>query len=184
MHRIDDAVKMLNNRLSKNGSDSSAYFQLYSALLARGDSKAALSALRAALAVATAPTSDTMAVALAYELEEQGSSAEAERLLRGRLVGRSTANDDLLRLGLAWILLSRGDRAQSPAMLQETSAWAGRPPMRFAGRGAMGDRLGLQRGRSGCRRDPRSTSRSAPRIRSPAHGECGPQLRPAAHVQC
>jgi tetratricopeptide (TPR) repeat protein len=59
MHRKDDAVKMLNERLSKNGSGSSAYFQLYSALLARGDSKAALSALRAALALATAPTSDT-----------------------------------------------------------------------------------------------------------------------------
>ena len=124
MHRIDDAVKMLNERLAKNGSDSSAHFQLYCALLARGDSKAALSALRAALALATVPASDTMAVALAYELEEQGSSAEAERLLRNRLVGRNTASDDLLRLGLAWILLSRGDRAQSPAMLQEAAAEA------------------------------------------------------------
>ena len=124
MHRIDDAVNMLNERLAKNGSDSSAHFQLYCALLARGDSKAALSALRAALALATVPASDTMAVALAYELEEQGSSAEAERLLRNRLVGRNTASDDLLRLGLAWILLSRGDRAQSPAMLQEAAAEA------------------------------------------------------------
>jgi tetratricopeptide (TPR) repeat protein len=124
MHRIDDAVNTLNERLGKNGSDSSAHFQLYCALLARGDSKAALSALRSALALATVPASDTMAVALAYELEAQGCSAEAERLLRNRLVGRNTASDDLLRLGLAWILLSRGDRAQSPAILQEAAAEA------------------------------------------------------------
>ena len=97
MHRIDEAVSMLNQRIGKNredsdrrdgnGGDSSAYFQLYRALLARGDGKAALSALRAALALAVPPASDTLAVALAYELEEQGSSAEAERLLRNRLVG-------------------------------------------------------------------------------------------------
>jgi tetratricopeptide (TPR) repeat protein len=124
MHRIDDAVDMLSERLDKNGNDCSAHFQLYSALLARGDSKAALSALRAALALAIVPASDTMAVALAYELEEQGSSAEAERLLRNRLVGRNTATDDLLRLGLAWILLSRGDRAQSPSILEEAAAEA------------------------------------------------------------
>jgi len=134
MHRIDEAVSMLNQRIGKNredsdrrdgnGGDSSAYFQLYRALLARGDGKAALSALRAALALAVPPASDTLAVALAYELEEQGSSAEAERLLRNRLVGRNTACDDLLRLGLAWILLSRGDRAQSPAILEEAAAQA------------------------------------------------------------
>ena len=134
MHRIDEAVCMLNKRIDKNGGDgdrrdgnggdSPAYFQLYRALLARGDSKAALSALRAALALAMPPASDTLAVALAYELEEQGSSAEAERLLRSRLVGRNSASDDLLRLGLAWILLSRGDRAQSPAMLEEAAAEA------------------------------------------------------------
>jgi tetratricopeptide (TPR) repeat protein len=134
MHRIDEAVNMLNQRLGKNredsdrhggnGGDSSAYFQLYRALLTRGDSTAALSALRTALALAMPPESDTLAVALAYELEEQGSSAEAERLLRNRLVGRNTACDDLLRLGLAWILLSRGDRAQSPAMLEEAAAQA------------------------------------------------------------
>jgi tetratricopeptide (TPR) repeat protein len=134
MHRIDDAVSMLRKRIGTNGddgtegeinaADSSAYFQLYRALLARGNSKAALSALRAALAHAIPPSSDTLAVALAYELEEQGFSAEAERLLRNRLVGRNTANDDLLRLGLAWILLSRGDRAQSPAVLQEAAAEA------------------------------------------------------------
>jgi tetratricopeptide (TPR) repeat protein len=134
MHRIDEAVSMLNRRIGKNredsdrrdgnGGDSSAYFQLYRALLARGDGKAALSALQAALALAVPPASDTLAVALAYELEEQGSSAEAEQLLRNRLIGRNTAYDDLLRLGLAWILLSRGDRAQSPAMLQEAAAQA------------------------------------------------------------
>ena len=38
MRRIDDAVNTLNERLGKNGSDSSAHFQLYCALLARGDS--------------------------------------------------------------------------------------------------------------------------------------------------
>jgi tetratricopeptide (TPR) repeat protein len=134
MHRIDEAVNMLNQRIGKNGEDgdrhngnggdSLAHFQLYRALLVRGDGKAALSALRAALALATPPASDTLAVALAYELEEQGSSAEAERLLRNRLVGRNTACDDLLRLGLAWILLSRGDRAQSPATLEEAAAQA------------------------------------------------------------
>jgi tetratricopeptide (TPR) repeat protein len=134
MHRIDEAVSMLNQRIGKNredsdsrdgnGGDSSAYFQLYRALHARGDGKAALSALRAALALAVPPASDTLAVALAYELEEQGSSAEAERLLRNRLTGRNTACDDLLRLGLAWILLSRGDRAHSPAILEEAAAQA------------------------------------------------------------
>jgi tetratricopeptide (TPR) repeat protein len=134
MHRIDEAVSMLNQRIGRNGEasdrrdgnggDSSAYFQLYRAFLARGDGKAALSALRAALALAVPPASDTLAVALAYELEEQGSSAEAERLLRNRLTGRNTACDDLLRLGLAWILLSRGDRAQSPAILEEAAAQA------------------------------------------------------------
>ena len=123
---------MLNQRIGKNREDSdsrdgnrgdsSAYFQLYRALLARGDGKAALSALRAALALAVPAASDTLAVALAYELEEQGSSAEAERLLRNRLTGRNTACYDLLRLGLAWILLSRGDRAQSPAILEEAAA--------------------------------------------------------------
>jgi tetratricopeptide (TPR) repeat protein len=113
-----------NNAADNNAADSSAYFQLYRALLARGDSMAALSALRSALANAMPPSSDTLAVALAYELEEQGFSTEAERLLRNRLVGRNTANDDLLRLGLAWILLSRGDRAQSPAVLQEAAAEA------------------------------------------------------------
>lgn len=134
MHRIDEAVNMLNEHLGQNGrdgnrsegneSDSSAYFQLYRALMAWGDSKAALSALRTALALAPFSAGDTLAVALAYELEEQGSSAEAERLLRDRLVGRNTSSDDLLRLGRAWILLSRGDRAQSPAMLQEAVAEA------------------------------------------------------------
>jgi len=134
MHRIDEAVNILNQRIGKNredsdehegnGGDSSAYFQLYRAQHARGDGTAALSALRAALALAIPPASDTLAVALAYELEEQGSSAEAERLLRSRLADRNTAGDDLLRLGLAWILLSRGDRAQSPAMLEEAAAQA------------------------------------------------------------
>jgi len=124
MHRIDDAVKMLNEQVEKYGPDSSAQFQLYRALLIRGDRKAALAALRTALGLATGPERDTLAVALAYELEEQGCSAEAERLLRNQLATRSTAGDDLLRLGLAWILLSRGDRAQSPALLQEAVAEA------------------------------------------------------------
>jgi tetratricopeptide (TPR) repeat protein len=124
MHRIDDAVDVLTKHISKYGPNSSAQFQLYRALLARGDSEEALAALRTALGLATAPERDTLAVALAYELEEQGCSAEAERLLRSWLDGRDTARDDLLRLGLAWILLSRGDRGQSPALLQEAVAQA------------------------------------------------------------
>src|SRR5436190_21760669 len=60
-----------------------------------------------------------LAVALAYELEEQGSSAEAERVLRTRLSGRGSTKEDQLRLGLAWILLSRGERAQAPGHLED-----------------------------------------------------------------
>ena len=119
MHRIDEAVTMLNERLKAYPHDSSAYFQLYRALNARGDAKAALGALRSAVALATGPGNDPLAVALAYELEEQGYSAEAEQVLRTRLAGGGPAKDDHLRLGLAWILLTRGERAQSPALLEE-----------------------------------------------------------------
>ena len=119
MHRIDDAVAMLNGRLKMDPHDSSAYFQLYRALDARGEARAALAALRSAFALSTGPGSDALAVALAYELEEQGSSAEAERVLRTRLSGRGSTKEDQLRLGLAWILLSRGERAQAPGHLED-----------------------------------------------------------------
>ena len=42
MHRIDEAVTMLDERLKAYPHDSSAYFQLYRAFQARGDAKAAL----------------------------------------------------------------------------------------------------------------------------------------------
>jgi tetratricopeptide (TPR) repeat protein len=119
MHRIDDAVAMLNGRLKMDPHDSSAYFQLYRALDARGEARAALAALRSAFALSTGPGSDALAVALAYELEEQGCSAEAERVLRTRLSGRGSTQEDQLRLGLAWILLSRGERAQAPGHLED-----------------------------------------------------------------
>ena len=119
MHRIDEALAMLNKRLKKHPRDSSAYFQRYRAFYARGDAKAALAALRSAFALTTGPGSEGMAVALAYELEEQGCSAEAEQLLRTRLAEGGPAKDDQLRLGLAWILLTRGERAQSPALLEK-----------------------------------------------------------------
>jgi tetratricopeptide (TPR) repeat protein len=122
MHRIDEAVDMVSKRLAINPRDSAAYFQLYRALDARGEARAALTALRTAFALATGPGSDALAVALAYELEEQGCSAEAERVLRTRLSGRDSANDDQLRLGLAWILLSRGERAQAPGPLEDAIA--------------------------------------------------------------
>ena len=122
MHRIDEAVDMVSKRLAINPRDSAAYFQLYRALDARGEARAALAALRTAFALATGPGSDALAVALAYELEEQGCSAEAERVLRARLTGRDSANDDQLRLGLAWILLSRGERAQAPGPLEDAIA--------------------------------------------------------------
>jgi hypothetical protein len=66
-----------------------------------------------------------LAVHLAYDLEYQGYSAEAEQLLRTRLAGGGLAKDDHLRLGLAWILLARGERAQSSALLQEAATQAG-----------------------------------------------------------
>jgi tetratricopeptide (TPR) repeat protein len=119
MHRIDDAVGMLNGRLKIDPHDSSAYFQLYRALDARGESRAALAALRSAFALSTGPGSDGLAVALAYELEEQGCSAEAEQVLRTRLAGRGSSKEDQLRLGLAWILLSRGERAQAPGHIED-----------------------------------------------------------------
>ena len=122
MHRIDEAVDMVSKRLAINPRDSAAYFQLYRALDARGEARAALAALRTAFALATGPGSDALAVALAYELEEQGCSAEAERVLRTRLSGRDSANDDQLRLGLAWILLARGERAQVPGPLEDAIA--------------------------------------------------------------
>ena len=78
------------------------------------------------LLLATGPGNDPLAVALAYELEEQGYSAEAEQVLRTRLAGGGPAKDDHLRLGLAWILLTRGERAQSPALLEEAID-AGKP---------------------------------------------------------
>jgi tetratricopeptide (TPR) repeat protein len=124
MHRIDEAVTMLNERLKAYPHDSSAYFQLHRALHARGDAKAALGALRSGFALATGPGNDPLAVHLAYELEEQGYSAEAEQLLRTRLAGGGPAKDDHLRLGLAWILLTRGERAQSPALLEEAATQA------------------------------------------------------------
>jgi tetratricopeptide (TPR) repeat protein len=119
MHRIDDAVSMLNGRLKLDPHDSSAYFQLYRALDARGESRAALAALRSAFALSPGPGSDGLAVALAYELEEQGCSAEAEQVLRTRLAGRGSTKEDQLRLGLAWILLSRGERAQAPGHIED-----------------------------------------------------------------
>jgi tetratricopeptide (TPR) repeat protein len=124
MHRIDEAVDMVNKRLVIDPRDSAAYFQLYRALDAQGEDQAALGALRSAFALATGPGSDALAVALAYELEEQGCSTEAERVLRTRLTGRDSANDDQLRLGLAWILLSRGERAQAPGPLEDAIAEA------------------------------------------------------------
>jgi len=126
MHRIDDAVAMLNGRLKMDPHDSSAYFQLYRALDARGESRAALAALRSAFALSTGPGSDGLAVALAYELEEQGCSAEAEKVLRTRLSGRGPAKEDQLRLGLAWILLSRGERAQAPGHIEDAIAQVNR----------------------------------------------------------
>lgn len=124
MHRIDEAVTMLNEWLTVYPHDSSAYFQLHRALHAQGDAKAALVPLRSALAVATGPGNDPLAVHLAYDLEEHGNSAEAEQLLRTRLAGGGLAKDDHLRLGLAWILLTRGERAQSPALLHEAAKQA------------------------------------------------------------
>ena len=124
MHRVDEAVDMLNERLAMNARDSAAYYQLYRALDARGEPPAALAALRAAFALAAGPGSDALAVALAYELEEQGCSAEAEQVLRTRLTGRDSANDDQLRLGLAWILLSRGERGRAPGQLKDAIAEA------------------------------------------------------------
>jgi tetratricopeptide (TPR) repeat protein len=108
MYRIDEAVNTLNERLAENPRDSSAHYQLYRAYNARGDTNAALAALRAAAALTTGPGADAVAVELAYELEEHGSSTEAEQQLRSRLEGRDATKDDQLRLGLAWILLSRG----------------------------------------------------------------------------
>src|SRR5262245_10633 len=58
MHRIDDAVAMLNGRLKMDPHDSSAYFQLYRALDARGEARAALAALRSAFALSTGPGSE------------------------------------------------------------------------------------------------------------------------------
>jgi tetratricopeptide (TPR) repeat protein len=122
MHRIDEAVDMLNKRLAINPRDSAAYYQLYRALKARGEAQAALAALRTAFTLASGPGTDALAVALAYELEEQGCSTEAEQILRTRLLGRDSANDDQLRLGLAWILLSRGERAQASGPIEEAIA--------------------------------------------------------------
>jgi tetratricopeptide (TPR) repeat protein len=119
MHRLDEAVDMIDKRLAINPRDSAAYYQLYRALHARGEARPALAALRTAFALATGPGSDALAVALAYELEEQGCSTEAERILSNRLTGRDSANDDQLRLGLAWILLSRGERAQAPGPFED-----------------------------------------------------------------
>jgi tetratricopeptide (TPR) repeat protein len=119
MFRIDEAVNTLNERLTENPRDSSARYQLFRAYNARGDTNAALTALRAAAALTTGPGADAVAVELAYELEEHGSSTEAEQQLRSRLEGRDATKDDQLRLGLAWILLSRGERARSPALLGE-----------------------------------------------------------------
>ena len=119
MHRIDEAVDMVNKRLAINPRDSAAYYQLYRAHDARGEAQEALAALRTAFALATGPGSDALAVALAYELEEQSCSTEAEQVLRNRLEGRDSANDDQLRLGLAWILLSRGERAQAPGPFED-----------------------------------------------------------------
>jgi tetratricopeptide (TPR) repeat protein len=124
MHRVDEAVDMLNKRLAMNPRDSAAYYQLYRALDARGEAPAALAALRAAFALAAGPGSDALAVALAYELEEQGCSAEAEQVLRTRLTGRDSAHDDQLRLGLAWILLNRGERGRAPGQLEDAIAEA------------------------------------------------------------
>jgi tetratricopeptide (TPR) repeat protein len=122
MHRLDEAVDMLNKRLTINPRDSAAYFQLYRALKTQGEARAALAALRTAFTLASGPGTDALAVALAYELEEQGCSVEAEQLLRTQLEGRDRAHDDQLRLGLAWILLSRGERAQAPGPLDEAIA--------------------------------------------------------------
>jgi tetratricopeptide (TPR) repeat protein len=119
MHRIDEAVDMIDKRLAINPRDSAAYYQLYRAHHARGEARPALAALRTAFGLATGPGSDALAVALAYELEEQGCSTEAERILSNRLTGRDSANDDQLRLGLAWILLSRGERAQAPGPFED-----------------------------------------------------------------
>jgi tetratricopeptide (TPR) repeat protein len=126
MHRVDDAVKMLKEHISKYGPQASTQFQLHRALAARGDSEDALAALWTAFGLATEPESDTLAVALAYELEQQKCPAEAEGLLRDRLNARNMASDDQLRLGLAWILLSRGDKDRSPALLQDAAAEATR----------------------------------------------------------
>jgi tetratricopeptide (TPR) repeat protein len=122
MNRIDEAVDMLNTRLAINPRDSATYYQLYRALKAQGEARAALAALRTAFALASGPGTDALAVALAYELEEQGCSIEAEQVLRTRLSGRNPANDDRLRLGLAWILLSRGEHAQASGPLEDAIA--------------------------------------------------------------
>ena len=53
----------------------------------------------------------------------------------------------------------------------------------FADHGAVGDPPGLQRGRCGRHRGPRSTSRSVPMARSPPYAECEHQPQPAAHTQ-
>jgi tetratricopeptide (TPR) repeat protein len=126
MHRPDEAVKLLNKHIWKYGRQSSTQLQLYRALDVQGDSEGAIAALRTALGLASDREGDTLAVELAYELEQQGRPVEAERLLRDRLSTRDTAGDDLLRLGLAWILLSRGDKDRSPSRLQEAIAEATR----------------------------------------------------------
>jgi hypothetical protein len=61
-------------------------------------------------------------------------------------------------------------------------AWV-RCPVMIGGLGAVDDLQELRQGRSGRRQGPRSTSRSVPKARLPAHAECERPRQPAAHAQ-
>ena len=120
--RPEAAVDLLEERVRTNPGDSASYCQLYLAHSTLGHRDQAISALR--LALTASPDDDSVAVALAYAIEEAGRQAEAEQILRQRLLGQPRDTQNQLRLGLAWILLARGDRTNTPALIEDAAKQA------------------------------------------------------------